>query len=133
MYGARPPGPVSVRSAAGGLDGVVNELAAAEPDAPHGVARFLGGAERSLAGGGELVVLTATVEHSAFAALLTLSARRLVSVVWIDAASFAARPTRAEPGLLRLSAHCVPTAVIRRGDDLVTALSTPRLEVVARG
>ena len=129
----RGRGPVSVRSAAGGLDGVVNELAAAEPDAPHGVARFLGGAERALAGGGELVVVTATVEHSAFAALLTLSARRLVSVVWIDAASFAARPTRAEPGLLRLSAQGVPTAVIRRGDDLVTALSAPRLEAVARG
>ncbi len=35
--------------------------------------------------------------------------RRLVSVVWIDAASFASRPTRAEPGLLRLAAHGIPT------------------------
>jgi uncharacterized protein (DUF58 family) len=129
----RGRGPVSVRSAAGVLDGVVNELAAAEPDAPYGVGRFLGGAERVLAGGGELVLVTATVEHSAFGALLALSARRLVSVVWIDAASFAERPTRAEPGLLRLSAHGVPTAVLRRGDDLVTALSAPRVEAVARG
>jgi uncharacterized protein (DUF58 family) len=125
--------PVSVRSAAGDLNAVVNELAAAEPDAPHGVGRFLGGAERALAGGGELVVVTATVEQQAFAALLALSARRLVSVVWIDAASFAVRPTRAEPGLLRLSAHGVPTAVVRRGEDLVTALSAPRLEAAARG
>ncbi len=125
--------PVAVRSAAGDLDGVLTELAAAEPDAPQGVGRFLGGAERALAGGGELVVVTATVEHAAFAALLALSARRLVSVAWIDAASFAVRPTRAEPGLLRLSAHGVPTAVVRRGDDLGTALSAPRLEALARG
>jgi uncharacterized protein (DUF58 family) len=112
---------------------VVNELAAAEPDAPHGLARFLVGAERAFAGTGELVVVTATLEHGAFAALLALSGRRPLSVVWIDAASFADRPSRAEPGLLRLSAHGVPTAVVRRGDDLAAVLSSPRLEAVARG
>jgi hypothetical protein len=65
--------------------------------------------------------------------VLALAARRAVSLVWIDAASFAARPTRAQPGLLRLSAHGIPTAVVRRGDDLAGVLSARMLEAVARG
>ena len=77
-------------------------------------------------------MVTATTEAGAFAQVLALSARRLVSVVWIDAASFASRPTRVEPGLLRLSAHGVPTAVVRRGDDLATVLGARSLEAVAR-
>jgi len=124
--------PVSVRSASGELDSAVNELAAAQPDAAHGVERFLTGAAGAIAGGGELVVLTATVRQPTFVSLLAAANRRPLSVVWIDAASFDARPTRAEPGVLRLSAHGVPTAVVRRGDDLAAALSAPRLEAMRR-
>ena len=45
-----------------------------------------------------------------------------VSVVWIDTASFAARPTKVEPELLRLQAAGVAVAVIRRGDSLAAVL-----------
>ena len=121
---------VPVRSAAD-LDGAVSSLAAAEPDALDGLARFLGG-DHSWASSGELAVVTATTDASAFAKVLAFSTRRLVSVVWIDAASFASRPTRAEPGLLRLAAHGVPTAVVRHGDDLAAVLSARSFEAVAR-
>ena len=58
-------------------------------------------------------------------------ARRSVSLVWIDAASFAngSSRSRREPLLLRLQAAGVPVAVVRRGDDLAAALSAPEREV----
>jgi uncharacterized protein (DUF58 family) len=120
-----------VRSS-GDLEGAVGQLAGAEPDAVDGLARFLGGDHAWLAGG-ELAVVTASTDPAAFAQILALAARRLVSVVWVDAASFVGRPTRAEPGLLRLGAHGVPTAVVRRDDDLAAVLSARRLQAVARG
>jgi len=122
---------VPVRSAASELDGAVSSLAAAEPDALDGLARFLAG-DHSWASSGELAVVTATTDASAFAAVLALATRRLVSVVWIDSASYASRPTRAEPGLLRLAAHGIPTAVVRHGDDLAAVLSARSFEAVAR-
>lgn len=121
-----------IRTATSDLDGAVGQLAAAEPDALDGLARFLGGDHAWLASG-ELVVVTATSDPAGFAQILALATRRLVSVVWIDAASFAGRPTRAEPGMLRLAAHGIPTAVVRRGDDLAAVLSARALEAVARG
>jgi uncharacterized protein (DUF58 family) len=122
---------VPVRSP-GDLERAVGQLAGAEPDAVDGLTRFLGGDHAWLAGG-ELAVVTATTDPAAFAHVLALAARRLVSVVWIDAASFVGRPTRAEPGLLRLGAHGVPTAVVRLGDDLGAVLSARALQAVARG
>jgi uncharacterized protein (DUF58 family) len=124
---------VPVRSAAADLDGALDGLAAAEPDAPHGLARFLNGIQPSLASAGELVIVTATCDPAAFAAALGLAARRAVSLVWIDAASFASRPNRAEQGLLRVAAHGIPTAVVRQGDDLASALSGRTFEAVGRG
>jgi hypothetical protein len=77
--------------------------------------------------------VTATLDPVALEALSAAAARRLVSVVWVDAPSFAGRPTRAVRGLLRLSAAGVPVAVIRKGDDLAAALDAPRSEAVAHG
>jgi uncharacterized protein (DUF58 family) len=122
---------VPVRSAAADLEGVLTTLAAAEADARDGLARFLSG-DHPWSASGEIVVVTATDEPSAFAQVLALSRRRSVSVVWIDAPSFAARPTRAEPGLLRLAAHGIPSTVVRSGDDLATVLSARSLQAVAR-
>jgi hypothetical protein len=124
---------VSVRSAASDLDGALDGLAAAEPDAPHGLARFINGIHPLLASAGELVVVTATCDPAAFTSALALAGRRAVSLVWIDAASFAGRPTRAEPGVLRLAANGIPTAVVRRGDDLASVLSARAFQAVARG
>ena len=123
---------VPARSAHGDLGGALTELAAAEPDASYGLARALG-RNTSLGGSAELVLVTATREQRAFAAVLSAASRRTVSVVWVDAASFAARPTRAEPGILRLAAHGIPTAVVRKGDDLAAILSAPRSGAAASG
>src|SRR5918994_7458540 len=101
----------------GDFEGAVGHLSAAEPDALDGLGRFLAGDHAWLASG-ELAVVTATTDAAGFAQILALATRRLVSVVWIDAASFAGRPTRAEPGLLRLAAHGIPIATVRRDDDL---------------
>lgn len=125
------PCAVPVRSRGADLDSAVSALAAAEPDALGGLARFLGG-HHSWAVSGELAIVTATTDPAAFAQVLAVAARRLISVVWVDAASFASRPTRAEPGLLRLAAHGIPTAVVRRGDDLASALSARSLTAVSR-
>jgi uncharacterized protein (DUF58 family) len=121
------------RSAKADLDSVLSALASVVPDAPCGLARFLRDVDPAVSGGGELVVVTATVDAAAFSAVLAVAGRRAVSVVWIDAASFAARPTRADPGVLRLSAHGIPTAVVRRGDDLARVLSARTAAAVARG
>jgi uncharacterized protein (DUF58 family) len=120
------------RSAKADLDSVLGALASVVPDAQCGLARFLHDVEPSVASAGELVVVTATVDRAAFTAVSALAGRRAISLVWIDAASFAMRPTRAEPGLLRLSTHGIPTAVVRRGDDLARVLSARMLEAVAR-
>ena len=49
-----------------------------------------------------------------------------VSLVWVDAASFAAGRAQPEPALLRLQAAGVPVAVVRRGDDLAAVLAGAR-------
>ena len=122
--------PIQVRSAHAELGGAVMALAAAFPDAPCALARALAGIPST---GGELTVVTSTLDPAAFAAVLSVAGRRAVSVVWVDSASFAARPTRAEPGLLRLGAHGVPTAVVRHRDDLASVLSARRVGVAAHG
>jgi len=124
--------PIPVRSANAELDGAVMTLAAALPDAPCGLARALGGITVK-AGAGELTVVTATRDASAFAAVLSVAARRSVSVVWVDSASFASRPTKGEPGVLRLAAHGVPSAVVRAGDDLERVLSARTIGATAHG
>jgi uncharacterized protein (DUF58 family) len=122
----------SVRSTVADLDRAVTALAAAVPDARHGLGRFLSGDHPKLAGNAELAIVTATLDQAATTAVLGLCKRHAVSVVWIDAASFASRPTRADPGVLRLVSQGIPTAVVRRGDDLAAALSVQRREAVAR-
>jgi uncharacterized protein (DUF58 family) len=122
--------PIQVRSAQADLGGAVLALAAALPDAPCGLARALAGIPAT---GGELTVVTSTLDPAAFGALLSVAGRRGVSVVWVDSASFASRPTRTEPGVLRLAAYGVPTAVVRDGDDLAAVLSARSFGVAAHG
>ena len=108
-------------------------LAAAQPDAPHELARVLGQARTPVAHAGELVVVTSVLAPSSTTQLLDLATRRLVSVVWIDAPSFAGRPTRVAPGALRLSAAGIPVSVIRFEDDLAAALEAPRRKAHVQG
>jgi uncharacterized protein (DUF58 family) len=123
---------VPVRTSRGELGGAVTCLAAANPDSRYRLGQVLHG-NPSLAGTAELTIVTSTLDPAAFSAVLGVAARRAVSLVWVDAASFAARPTRAEAGVLRLVAHGIPTAVVRKGDDLATVLSARALGSVAHG
>ncbi|HLF69190.1 MAG TPA: DUF58 domain-containing protein [Gaiellaceae bacterium] len=123
---------VSVRTLEGDFRAALDVLAAAEPTATDGLARALRTQRSQLAHAGELVVVTALPDASAVEALVAACARRLVSVVWIDAPSYAGIPTRAAPGVLRLAAAGVPVAAVRSGDDLARALDPPLEKVAAR-
>ena len=119
------------------LDGefgaVLGALASASANAQHDLTRFLDHAPRSVEHAAELVLVTATQSPAAANRLLALAARRVVAVAWVDAPSFAGRPSRAVPALLQLSAAGIPVAIVRRGDDLVAALEAPLREAQASG
>jgi uncharacterized protein (DUF58 family) len=114
---------VPVASLEGDWLAALEALAAADPAPVRPLVELLaregGPAARSL----ELIVVTARIS----AALSRKLAQRAqashgVSLVWVDSASFAGRPTAVEPELLRLQAVGVPIAVVRAGDDLRAAL-----------
>ena len=111
-----------VCSVEGDFTAALGILAAAEANAAHGIGRWLRGTQTPAAHAGELVVVTANLDAAAVEAVLALSGRRLVSVVWVDAPSYAGRPTRAATGPLRLSGAGVPLAAVRQGEDLAAAL-----------
>jgi hypothetical protein len=69
------------------------------------------------------VVVTSRIERSLVDRLLERAlTRRPVALVHVEAASFAGRPHRPDPELLRLQAAGVPIAVVRHGDDLAAVL-----------
>lgn len=99
-------------------------LAAAEPDASRPAAALLESGVTPAARSLELVVVTSRVEPALVNRLLERAlTRRPVALVHVDAASFAGRPSRPEPALLRLQSAGVPIAVVRCGEDLATALA----------
>jgi uncharacterized protein (DUF58 family) len=98
-------------------------LAEAEPDGTRPVVELLsresGPASRTV----ETVVVTARLSGALSTKLIQRAlAGQGVSIVWVDSASFAARPTKVEPELLRLQAAGVAVAVLRRGDSLAAVL-----------
>ncbi len=117
--------PVSLRvsSLEGDWHAALTELAAVQPDGSRPVVELIaregGPAARAL----ELVVVTARLAPALATKLVqrALSSHG-VSLVWIDSASFAGRPAKVEPELLRLQAAGVPVAIVREGDDLRSAL-----------
>jgi uncharacterized protein (DUF58 family) len=127
---AARPSSVRVSSLEGDWTAAMGALAAVEPDGERPVVELLGRESGPAARALEIVVVTARLAP----ALATKLVQRAltshgVSLVWIDAPSFAGRPTKADPDLLRLQAAGVPVAVVRAGDDLRTALrgaSVPR-------
>ena len=124
------PSSVRVSSLEGDWTAAMGALAAVEPDGERPVVELLGRESGPAARALEIVVVTARLAP----ALATKLVQRAltshgVSLVWIDAPSFAGRPTKADPELLRLQAAGVPVAVVRAGDDLRTVLggaSVPR-------
>jgi uncharacterized protein (DUF58 family) len=98
-------------------------LAAAEPDAHGPAASLLRSADGAAARALELVVVTSRIEPSLVDRLLERAlTHRPVALVHVEPESFAGRPRRPEPALLRLQAAGVPIAVVRQGDDLASAL-----------
>lgn len=107
-------------------------LAAAEPDAARRVSELLGSGVSAATRSLELVVVTSRIEQALVDRLLERPfTRRAAALVHVEAASFAGRPGRPEPGLLRLQAAGVPVAVVRRGDDLCAALGHPATRKVS--
>jgi uncharacterized protein (DUF58 family) len=98
-------------------------LAEATPDGRRPVVELLaresGPASRAV----ETVVVTARLSGALATKLVQRAlAGQGISLVWIDSASFAGRPTKVEPELLRLQAAGIPVAVVRRGDSLAAVL-----------
>jgi uncharacterized protein (DUF58 family) len=100
-------------------------LAAAEPGGQRQLASLLSDDAGAVARVRELVLVTAALSVQLADRLVQRRVSHLgVSVVWVDAASFAGRePAQGDQGIaLRLQGVGVPVTVIRRGDDLATAL-----------
>jgi len=107
-------------------------LAAAEPDGFRPVVELLA-RESPAARALELVVVTARLSPALGTKLVQRAlSNHGVSVVWVDVPSFAGRPTRVEPELLRLQAAGIPVAVLRAGDELAATLSASRAARSAR-
>lgn len=98
-------------------------LAEAQPDGTRPVVELLARESGPASRAFETVVVTARLSGALATKLVqrALSAQG-VSVVWIDAPSFAGRPTRMEPELLRLRAAGIAVAVVRQGDSLSAVL-----------
>jgi uncharacterized protein (DUF58 family) len=108
-------------------------LAAVEPTGHSSAARLLaeehGPAARAL----DLAVVTARLEPALVDRLIQRAlARRNVSLVYVDTASFNGMAPRPVPALLRLQAAGVPVAVVCAGDDLAARLEGGVAAEVAR-
>ena len=119
-----------VTSEAGDWPRALEVLAAAEATSTTPAFALLesgaGAAARSL----ELVVVTSRVDTRLVDRLVQRAlSRHGVSLVYVEPASFAGRPSPPEPLLLRLQAVGVPVAVVRRGADLTAALSAREAQV----
>jgi uncharacterized protein (DUF58 family) len=110
-------------------------LASVEPNGAEPLANLLTDEGSPAARALELVVVTASLTTSLADRLAQRArARRRVSLVFVDPASFATPPkATTEPLLLRLQATGIPVAVVRRGDNLKDVLGIPAREGAAYG
>ncbi|GIU94799.1 MAG: hypothetical protein KatS3mg012_1256 [Gaiellaceae bacterium] len=123
---------LTVRGLGGDFSAALDVLAAVRPDARAGLAAALRRGETAASEAAELVVVTAVLSGATVDAILRSARRSSVSVVWIDAASFAGRPATTSPGALRLARGGITTAVVRAGDDLAAALAPGPVREAAR-
>ena len=124
---------VRVQTALGEWRQALETLAAVEPTGQVPLAALLVDDSGPAARAFELAIVTSRLDAALVDRVVHRSlAQRRVSVVYVDAPTFAGgRPSR-EPGLLRLQASGVPVAVVRRGDDLQFVLGTAMKREVAR-
>jgi uncharacterized protein (DUF58 family) len=110
-----------VRSHEGDWRLALELLAEAEPTGRETLASAVGEEVHT----SDLVVVTARVDPALADALQRLAHGRRLTVVYVDAATFAAEAPaahRRQPVLLRLQGIGVAVAVVRRGDDLADVL-----------
>ena len=118
-----------VTSLDGDWDAAFAALAGVEPDGDRPLERLL--EDPVVERAGELVLVAGSLGPRAVEQLLMTGGRRRSSVVLVDAASYAGRPSGPHPQLLRLAAEGVPVAVIRRGDDLSSVLGAAQARSVS--
>ena len=110
-------------------------LAGAEPTGERPAAALLADDAGAVALAHELAVVTAVLSPALVDRLLQRAlARRSVSLVYVDAASFSTAPkAHRDPALLRVQAAGIPVAVVRRGDDLAHRLEGFQAAMSAHG
>lgn len=120
-----------VQTYAGDWRAAIEALAAAEANGRLPLAAVLGDDSGPVSRAYELALITSRLEPGLVDRLVQRAlAQRRVSVVYVDAPTFAGAQRAREPGLLRLQASGVPVAVLRHGDDLARVLSAePAAEV----
>ena len=123
-----------VRGDGADFRGALELLAAAEPAGRSPASALLAEDASAAARALELTVVTSQLTPGLVERLVQRSlARRGVSLVYVDAPSFASGEGMVrEPALLRLQSAGVPVAVLRRGDDLTAALGAAGLQGAAR-
>jgi uncharacterized protein (DUF58 family) len=119
----------SVHTDAGDWRLALEVLAAAEPTGRTPAAALLEGEASIAARSLELTVVTANLTAQLVDRLVQRAlGRRAISLVYVDAPTYAGAAPSRETGLLRLTSVGIPVAVVRRGDDLASALSTAQVE-----
>jgi hypothetical protein len=122
-----------VHSADGDWRHALDLLAGVEPEEGPPLSALLGDEAGAAARALELAVVTASLPPGLVERLVDGSlGHRNVSLVLVDAATFGTAEPRRFPELLRLQAAGVAVAVLRRGDDLATALGAqPAVEAAS--
>jgi uncharacterized protein (DUF58 family) len=118
-----PPRTQAIRSHEGDWRQALEALADAEPNGRESLATAVGESAHT----SDVVVVTARVDPALVDAMHRLASGRRLTLVYVDAASFAAGATavqRPEPLLLRLQGIGVFVAVVRRGDDPAAVLGS---------
>lgn len=124
----------AVRSAEGDWRQALDLLAAVEPEPGPPLAALLADEANAVGRSLELAVVTASLAPRLVERLAERSlSSGNVSLVLVDASSFAGAPTRPIPELLRLQAAGVAIAVLRDGDDLAARLGGAEPAEAAHG
>ncbi|HET7555386.1 MAG TPA: DUF58 domain-containing protein [Gaiellaceae bacterium] len=124
----------AVRSAEGDWRQALDLLAAVEPEPGPPLAALLADEANAVGRSLELAVVTASLAPRLVERLAERSlSSGNVSLVLVDASSFAGAPPRPIPELLRLQAAGVAIAVLRDGDDLAARLGAAEPAEAAHG
>jgi len=116
-----------IRSHEGDWRLALEALAAAEPTGRESLTAALADDGQLAARASDLAVVTARLDRALADSMVRLAPGRRLTVVYVDAATFAPETTatrRREPVLLRLQAAGVAVAVVRHGDDLAAVLGS---------